>query len=152
MPRNSSFRGKFVLPQIATFLLCVLLAAVPLQAQKASDSATAASSGLLTVDRIYGQPSLSGRLTRAVAWTPDNKKLSYFETAGSGKSEHTSLWAIDLSSSERTMLIAADKLETVLPAKHEETSQATGLGRHAPSEYRWAPNGEALLLLSLIHI
>jgi len=146
MPRNSSLRGKFLFPQIATFLLCVLLAAVPLQAQKASDSATAASSGLLTVDRIYGQPSLSGRLTRAVAWTPDNKKLSYFETAGSGKSEHTSLWAIDLSSSERTMLIAADKLETVLPAKHEETSQATGLGRHAPSEYRWAPNGEALLL------
>src|SRR5580704_16425491 len=124
MPRNSSLCGKFVLPQIATFLLCVLLAAVPLQAQKANDSVTAASSGLLTVDRIYGQPSLSGRLTRAVAWTADNKKLSYYETTGSGKNEHTSLWVIDLASGQRTVLIPTEKLETVLPAKPDETSQA----------------------------
>ena len=146
MPRNSSVRRKFVLPQISALLSCALLAAVPLQAQKANDSVTAASSGLLTVDRIYGQPSLSGRLTRAVAWTADNKKLSYYETTGSGKNEHTSLWVIDLASGQRTVLIPTEKLETVLPAKHDETSQATGLSRHAPSEYRWAPNGQAILL------
>ena len=34
--------------------------------------------GLLTVDLIYGQPSLSGRLTRGIAWSTEGEKLSYF--------------------------------------------------------------------------
>ncbi len=36
----------------------------------------------LTVERIYSQPSLSGRLTRGLTWTPDGKQVSYFETKG----------------------------------------------------------------------
>ncbi len=46
----------------------------------------------LTVERIYSQPSLSGRLTRGLAWTPDGKGLSYFETKGSGKEAKAELW------------------------------------------------------------
>jgi dipeptidyl-peptidase 4 len=145
MPSNFSLRRKCVFAKFLAIAFAALLATTPLRAQSATKSSEAASSALLTVDRIYGQPSLSGHLSRAVAWTPDNKKLTYFETTGSGKDARTSLWAIDLSSGERSMLIAADKLEGVLPAKTAEASQATGLGRHAPAEYRWAPNGDALL-------
>jgi len=146
MPGKFSPRFEFIVLNISALVLSAFFGTICLRAQETSQHSPASSSGLLTVDRIYGQPSLSGRLARAVAWTPDNKKLSYFETTGSGKDAQMSLWAIDLSSGERSMLIAAEKLEAVLPAKPEETSQATGLGRHAPSEYRWAPNGEALLL------
>ena len=49
----------------------------------------------LTVERIYSQPSLSGRLTRGLVWTPDGKGLSYFETSGSGKEARTELWVMD---------------------------------------------------------
>src|ERR1700730_18307131 len=146
MPGKFSPRFEFIVLNISALVLSAFFGTICLRAQETSQHSPASSSGLLTVDRIYGQPSLNGRLSRAVAWTPDNKKLSYFETTGFGKSERSSLWVIDLSSGERTMLTAADKLETVLPAKHEETSQATGLGRHAPSEYLWGPSGEALLL------
>ena len=116
MPSNFSLRLKFVLLNFSAVVFAALLATTPLQAQDSAKSSPAAP-GLLTVDRIYGQPSLSGHLSRAVAWTPDNKKLTYFETTGSGKDARTSLWAIDLSSGERSMLIAADKLEAILPAK-----------------------------------
>jgi dipeptidyl-peptidase-4 len=144
MPSNFSLRLKFVLLNFSAVVFAALLATTPLQAQDSAKSSPAAP-GLLTVDRIYGQPSLSGHLSRAVAWTPDNKKLTYFETTGSGKDARTSLWAIDLSSGERSMLIAADKLEAILPAKAAGAPQAAGSGRHAPAEYRWAPNGDALL-------
>jgi len=99
----------------------------------------------LTVERIYSQPSLSGRLTRGLAWTPDGKRLSYFETKGLGKEAKTELWAMDAASGERRLLVAADKLETILPAETSRPTQATGLGRRAPSQYQWAPDGAGIL-------
>jgi dipeptidyl-peptidase-4 len=99
----------------------------------------------LTIERIYSQPSLSGRLTRGLAWTPDGKGLSYFETKGSGKEAKTELWVMDAASGERRLLVAADKLEAILPADTSRPTQATGLGRRAPSQYQWAPDGTGIL-------
>jgi len=108
-------------------------------------SAPSAAGKALTVERIYAQPSLSGRLTRGIAWRPDGKQLSFFETKGSGKEAKTELWVMDASTGERRLLVAADKLETILPAEPGRETQATGLGRRAPSQYQWAPDGAAIL-------
>jgi dipeptidyl-peptidase 4 len=102
----------------------------------------------LTVERIYSTPSLSGRLARGVAWTPDGKVFSFFETKGSGKDAKTELWGIDTASGERRLLVSAEKIEAVLPAEAANSSQATGLGRRAPAEYQWAPDGSAILFQS----
>ena len=99
----------------------------------------------LTVERIYSQPSLSGRLTRGIGWTPDGKKLSYFETRGAGKEAKTELWVMDAGSGERRLLVASDKLESILPADSSKPTQATGLGRRAPAQYQWTPDGSAIL-------
>ncbi len=99
----------------------------------------------LTVERIYSQPSLSGRLTRGLAWTPDSKQLSYFETKGLGKDSKTELWTMDAASGERRPLVGSDKLESILPAETARPTQATGLGRRAPSQYQWAPDGTGIL-------
>jgi dipeptidyl-peptidase 4 len=99
----------------------------------------------LTVDRIYSEPSLSGRLTRGIAWAPDSKQLSYFETKGAGKEAKTELWVMDVVTGQRRALLSADKLESVLPPDTGKPTQATGLGRHAPAEYQWAPGGVAIL-------
>src|SRR6267154_344213 len=99
----------------------------------------------LTVERIYSQPSLSGRLTRGLAWTPDGKQLSYFETKGSGKEARTELWVMDAASGERRLLVASDKLESILPVDTSRPTQATGLGRRVPSQYQWAPDGAGIL-------
>ena len=123
-------------------VVCAGLPSVALPQQ----SMTAAPAGkALTVERIYSQPSLSGRLTRGLAWTPDGKQLSYFETKGLGKEAKTELWVMDAASGERRLLVAADKLETILPAESSRPTQATGLGRRAPSQYQWAPDGAGIL-------
>jgi dipeptidyl-peptidase-4 len=103
--------------------------------------------GQLTVDRIFAEPSLSGYLTQGIAWCPDNKKLSYLATTGSGKDRHTSLWLLNFSSRERFVLIPAEVFENTLSAPLEDGIQpGSKPARHAPSDYAWAPDSTALLL------
>src|SRR6266705_614701 len=93
----------------------------------------------------YSQPSLNGRPTRGLTWTPDGKQVSYFETKGAGREAKTELWVMDAASGERRLLLTADKLGAVLPGETLRPTQATGLGRRVPAEYQWAPDGAAIL-------
>ena len=99
----------------------------------------------LTVDRIFGQPSLSGHLMRGVSWSPDGQRLAYLDTQGTGKEGKTELWTLDAATREKTLLLPADKLESVLPAAPGTQTQATGAGRRPPAQFQWAPSGGALL-------
>ena len=138
------FRPLSRIAMIAELILFVTVSSAFAQ----QTSATHAQAGQLTVDRIYGQPSLSGRLTRGIAWSVDGKKFSFFETTGTGKDAKLALYAMDASTGERSLLISADKLESVLPAPTGKQSQATGLGRHAPSQVQWSVSGYGLLFES----
>src|ERR1700716_4064761 len=130
-------------PAFLTALFLLAFFASPSAAQQSS--VTPAIGKQLTVERIYSMPSLSGRLTRGLAWTPDGRQLSYFETRGSGKEAKTELWVMDAASGGRRLLIAADKLESILPEDTSRPTQATGLGRRPPSQYQWAPDGADIL-------
>jgi len=101
----------------------------------------------LTVERIYSQPSLSGRLYSGLAWTPDGKTLTYLETKGRGKEATKELWSISAETGERKQLLNAGKLESALPEDKSKPTQATGLGRRAPAEYKWSPDGSAILFI-----
>ena len=68
---------------------------------------------------------MSGRLTRGIAWAPDSKRLSYIETKGWGKVAKTELWAMEVATGERSLLLSAEKLESVLPAPPSRHQQAT---------------------------
>jgi dipeptidyl-peptidase-4 len=133
-------RGGVVAGLLLSLLLCG-----PCGVFAQQKAATAAKPGELTVERIYSLPSLSGRLTRGIAWAPDNKRISYFETKGSGKEAKQELWTMDTTTGERALLVSAEKLEGALPAAPSKTTQATGAGRRAPAQYQWAPGGDALL-------
>src|SRR6266403_1172993 len=91
----------------------VLLATLLLPAFFATSSAAQQPAGArksLTVERIYSQPGLGGRLTRGLAWTPAGKELSYFETKGSGKEAKTELWEMDAASGARRLLVSSATL------------------------------------------
>jgi dipeptidyl-peptidase-4 len=124
-----------------TFCLLLYAAVSPARAQNA------AAGKALTVERIYAQPSLSGRLERGLAWTPDSKQLSFFETKGTGKDAKTELWVMDVATGERRVLIPTEKLAGILPAEQGRATQATGLGRRPPAEYQWAGDGTAILFV-----
>src|SRR5260370_5954161 len=142
--RRSVGTGVFV--RFISLLVCAV-SSLSAQAQQPAPAAAAAARAYkpLTVDRIYSEPSLSGRLTKGIAWTPDSKQLSYFEMKGAGKEAKTELWVMDVATGQRRALLSADKLEAVVPPDSDKTTQATGLGRHAPAEYQWAAGGSALL-------
>ena len=144
-------------------VFAVTLLAIPysIEAQQAKRSA---SPKLLTVERIYSSPSLSGNLARGIAWTPDGKRVSFLETKGSAAQEPRTadensqqpkdqdkkaagpdLWIMDAATGERHVLVPADRLQSMLPAAPSIASQATGLGRHAPADYQWAPDGAGIL-------
>jgi len=95
-------------------------------ASPSADATTGHIRKALTVERIYSiaEPEC-GRLTRGLTWTPDGKQLSYFETKGAGKEAKTELWTMDAASGERRLLVAADKLESILPADSSKPTQAT---------------------------
>ncbi len=114
----------------------------------AQQKATAAANpGELTVDRIFSQPSLSGHLTGGVAWVPGKNQVSFLQPKQTGKDAKPELWTMDPSTGERALLVSADKLENVLPSTKTKDSQATGAGRRPPSQYLWAPGGNALLFV-----
>jgi dipeptidyl-peptidase-4 len=119
-------------------------------AQQPQAQAPPATGGVITVERIYSQPSLSGHLTSGIAWTPDGKQLSFLRDVppGRGQKARNELWILDAASGEGHLLISAEKLESVLPPETGKATQATGLGRRAPSQYQWAPSGAAILFQS----
>ena len=43
------------------------------------------------------------------------------------------------------VLVSGERLASMLPENSAAPTQATGLGRHAPADYQWAPDGTALL-------
>src|SRR5260370_4969846 len=96
----------------SSVFLCAFALIAILSPSSAAQQPAAARGKALTVERIYSQPSLSGRLTRGLVWTPDGKALSYFETKGSGMEPRTELWVIDAASVERLLLSASSKHES----------------------------------------
>jgi dipeptidyl-peptidase-4 len=120
-------------------LLCALVTAVSAPAATAQQQQQQRD---LTVERIYGAPSLSGQVLRDTRWSPDGKWLSYL----SGNGDRTEIWVADAATGERRVLVDAAHLRDVLlpPASR---GQQTGLGRLTPSQYRWAPDSQALLFI-----
>jgi dipeptidyl-peptidase-4 len=127
------FRGRIV----PAFLLIVLVAA--LGASPAMAKAHPSKS--LTVERIYGAPSLSGHLVQGIQWSPDGERISYLEHDGS----KLEMWTMDAAKGERKILVNASVLHDVLSPDPTSTIQATGLGRVQADKYIWSPAGGALL-------
>jgi len=56
----------------------------------------------LSVERIYSQPSLSGRLLSGMTWMPDGASVSYLETKGYGKEARKELWSVSAANARRS--------------------------------------------------
>jgi dipeptidyl-peptidase-4 len=121
-------------------IFAAALLAVPARAQ----TSPAEAGKQLTLERIFAKPSLSSSLTERVEWSPDGKRLSFFQETGPGKE----LWVIEPATGERRRLVDAKTLAALMPSEHEPPTQRTGLGRVHPKPYFWAPGGEALLFAS----
>jgi dipeptidyl-peptidase-4 len=115
-----------------------------------AEPAAAQQGKQLTVERIWGQPSLSGSTTQGLQWSPDGKQLSFYQRTGQDREARTDIWVMNPATGEKKMLVETQKLQSLVQAATEQTGAATvatGLGRAAPARYQWAPQGDAMLLV-----
>jgi dipeptidyl-peptidase-4 len=127
------------------FTVGVLAASLstPLLAQ----SPAAQSGKEITIDRLFRPPSLGGRTTQGIEWAPDSKRFSYLDRQGSGQNAELQLWTMDAATGERTVLVNAATLKSVMQPEKANTSQSTGLGRVQADNYLWSPDADSLLFI-----
>jgi dipeptidyl-peptidase-4 len=116
--------------------------AAPMRAQEAKPPTP------MTVERIYGAPSLAGLPLTDLAWSPDGSQLTYLQDGDEADDgARAEMWIVDAATGRRTVLLDQDHLAKLLgPATSR--GQQTGLGRLTPPSYFWAPDGKSLLFAS----
>ena len=138
--RHSNIAQKF-------FILAFLAAgAIPVAPARAQSNTGAGKK--LTVERMFSAPSLSGSLVHGIEWSPDGKRVSYFQRTGTGRDAATDLWVMDASSGQKSVLVSAKMLGSLLEPEKQKATQGTGLARATPQDYQWAPDGKGLLFVS----
>ncbi|WP_414902964.1 DPP IV N-terminal domain-containing protein [Sphingomonas flavalba] len=102
----------------------------------------------LTLERIFGNPALSGPTPRAVALSPDGKWLTSLRNRADEK-ERYDLWAVDTASGAAHMLVDSGKL-----GSGAELSEAEKMQRERARiadfkgivSYSWSADGKTLLV------
>jgi hypothetical protein len=130
---------------LAGAMIAAVFCPVFLFAQSASQTGGSKPAKALTIEAIYGEPGLSGRLASGLAWSPDSKQIAFFESTGTGKASRREVWTIDAETGTRHLLIAADKLATSLPSQPYPLRQRTGAARRPPAPFQFSPDGTAML-------
>ncbi|MBI4470850.1 MAG: S9 family peptidase [Acidobacteria bacterium] len=100
----------------------------------------------LTVERIFGQPGLSGSLPAGIKWSPDGKRLTFLR-AGEG-SEVQDLWFYDVATGERSILVKAAALtrgEQVYSKEEAAMRERMRITAAGITSYLWSPSGSSLL-------
>jgi dipeptidyl-peptidase 4 len=129
--------------RVAAALRIAICAALAVAATAIATAARPGGSKMLTVERIYSAPSLSGNLTEGLEWTPDSKRVSYFGRNRSG----VELWTTDAATGQSKIFVNANLLKSAMPPQKVEAIQSTGLGRVEAPNYIWSPSGNSLLLI-----
>ncbi|MGB9336038.1 MAG: S9 family peptidase [Candidatus Acidiferrales bacterium] len=138
--RHSNIARKLF---ILAFFAASAISAAPARAQS-----NIGAGKKLTVERMFSAPSLSGSLVHGIEWSPDGKRVSYFQRTGSGRDAATDLWVMDASSGQKSVLVSAKMLGSLLEPEKQKATQGTGLARATPQDYQWAPDGKGLLFVS----
>ena len=86
----------------------------------------------LTVEDIWGEGSLTGRLPRAVRWLPDNSGISCFETGEEDSTEQTLFTISYVPSGKKQVLCIVDTV--TVPNDLKEGDNTT----FSMNGYRWA--------------
>jgi len=114
----------------------------------AEAAASAADEGpLLTIERIFSDPSLSGPTLRELKFSPDAARVTFLKSRAEDF-ERYDLWEYNLDDGETRMLVDS---EALLPGEEElsdeEKARRERLRVFAKGivEYYWADDGDALL-------
>ncbi len=121
---------------IAVALLCLL--AAPLLAQKK-----------LTIEEIFSDPGLTGRMPEQMKWSPDGRKLTFILRDDSGN--RGDLLTVDAATGEKQVLVSHEQLASLAPTVEKavkDERERERLRRYSVASYLWSPDGKAILFTS----
>lgn len=123
-------------------LLCLLF--VRLATAQSTAAGTAASKPL-TIEAIFAEGGITGRMPESMQWSPDNARFSFILRDDSG--DHGQLWAVDATTGEKTVLVNEVKLSTLAPPveKIKDDRERERITRYHVAPYQWAPDSGHLL-------
>ncbi len=123
-------------------LLCLLFVRL---ATAQSTAAGAAAPKLLTIEAIFAEGGITGRMAETIQWSPDNARFSFIQRDDSG--DHGQLWAVDATTGEKTVLVNEVKLATLAPPveKIKDDRERERITRYHVAPYQWAPDSGHLL-------
>ena len=102
----------------------------------------------LTLERVFGSPSLSGSSPRGVKISPDGKLLTMLKPRANDR-ERYDLWALDTATGQWRMLVDSEKVGTgaaLSEAEKMQRERARIGGLKGIVNYDWNPDGKSLLV------
>ena len=99
----------------------------------------------LTLDRVFGEPSLSGPTLRGLALSPDGSLVTLLK-ARTDDQDRYDLWAVDTATGAERMLVDSKKVGTGAALSEQEKMQRERLrigGETGIVAYEWAPDATA---------
>jgi dipeptidyl-peptidase 4 len=99
----------------------------------------------LTIEAIFAEGGLTGRLPETVKWSPDGTKFAFVQRDDSG--EHGELWFVDARTGEKKMVVGDAKLAQLAPppSRIRDEREREWVTRYHVAEYLWSPDSKKLL-------
>jgi dipeptidyl-peptidase 4 len=106
---------------------------------------TAAPAKQLTIEAIFAEGGLTGRVPETIRWSPDGTKVSYVQRDDSG--EHGELWYVDTVTGEKKVLVSEGKLAQLAPptSRIKDEREKERVTRYHVAAYIWSPDSKHLL-------
>jgi dipeptidyl-peptidase 4 len=113
----------------------------------ASQLATGAGS-MLSIERIYAEPSLSGQAPVGVKLSPDGQRMTFLRGLAS-QSQVLDLWQVDIKTGKESLLVSAQTLtggvETLSDAEKARRERQRIASLQGIVEYQFSDDGKQLL-------
>lgn len=102
----------------------------------------------LTLERIHGDPSLSGPTMAALKMSPDGTRVTFLRGRDDDRFQ-LDLWEFNLKDNKTQRLLDSKKLvpeEKLSDAEKARRERERTAGFHGISDYSWSPDGKQLLV------
>lgn len=104
------------------------------------------SSSPLTIERLYGSPSLGGSLPRSTHISKDGKKITFLKAKAKDRRVFD-LWEFDVKSGRELLLIDSDDFEKATLSQEEKANrERRRISTSGITNYIWSPTRQELLL------
>lgn len=122
-----------------------LIALLFLAAVSVAQQPSAANAPELTIQAIYAEGGISGRLPENIEWSPDANKVSYILRDEQG--ENPQLYVIDAATGKPAVLVASEKLASLAPpvTRIKDERERERRTRYSVAGYHWAPDSQHIL-------